>query len=133
VASGSITLTESATDVFVGLPYTARFKSAKIMVATSQGSATLTQPKQPTHVGLVLSDTHPQGLRYGQDFAHLDELPVREGYADVDLDIVRSSYEEQTIPVNGSWSVDARLCLEAASPRSCTVLACVVDVSGNVK
>ena len=34
---------------------------------------------------------------------------------------------------DGTWEVDARLCLEAASPRPCTVLAVVVEHNTNFK
>lgn len=129
VASGQITLSESATGITVGMPYTAQFKSSKFTF----GQVSLTHPKQVDHVGLVLANTHAQGLRYGQDFDHLDDLPLREGYADVDPDSIWEDYEEGAIEVNGSWVPDARLCLEAASPRPATVVACVVGVSGHAK
>ena len=133
VASGQITLTESATGISVGLPYTARFKSSKFAFSGRYESVSLTHPKNVDHVGLVLANTHAQGLRYGQDFDHLDDLPLREGYALVDPDSVWEDYEEGAIEVNGSWVPDARLCLEAASPRPATVVACLVGVSGHAK
>jgi hypothetical protein len=133
VSSGQIGLSESATAVTVGLPYTAQFKSARLILESSAGSAGLTQRKAIDHVGLILAYTHAQGLRYGQDFDYLDDLPLREAYADVDQDSVWTDYDEDSVEVNGSWTTDARLCLEAESPRPCTVVACVVSESGHVK
>jgi len=133
VASGAITLTESATGITVGLPYTAQFKSSKFAFSGRYENVTLTHPKHVDHVGLVLANTHAQGIRYGQDFNHLDDLPLREGYALVDPDSVWEDYEEGAIEVNGTWEPDARLCLEAASPRPATVVACMVGVSGHAK
>lgn len=130
VTSGTIALPATYTSIVVGLPYTARFKSARI--AYSDG-APFAAAKQITHVGLLLQDTHAQGLRYGQSFDYLDDMPLREGYAPVDPDVIHTSYEGQPVEVNGTWEADARLCLEAAAPRPCTITAVIVDVTGYAK
>lgn len=130
VSGGSVTLASTVTTLAVGLPYTASFKSARIIVSDT---APFMAAKQITHLGLILLDTHAQGLRYGQSFDYLDDLPLREGYADIDTDGIHTVYEEQTVEVNGTWTPDARLCLEAASPRPCTVVACLVDITGHGK
>lgn len=132
VASGSITVSEAVTQAYIGLPYTATFKSAKFALWSQTGNP-LTQRQRLDHVGLVLADTHAQGLRYGQDASYLDELPLREQGTDVDGDAVWATYSEDSVELNGSWSTDARLILEAASPRPCTVLACVVAGAGHDK
>lgn len=130
VASGSVSLPESATNIAVGLTYRARFKSARLVLSSDM-------PFMPAQIiaglALILTDTHAQGLRYGQDFDYLDDMPLKEGYALVDPDAIHSDYEEQSFPVNGSWTPDARLCLEAASPRPCTVVAGVLDMAGHAK
>lgn len=133
VISGAIELDEPASEVIAGLPYTAQFKSAKLAHSLRDGRVSLTQRQRLDHVGLVLADTHPLGLRYGQDFATLDDLPRMESYAPIDVDTVRESYEEDSIEINGTWTTDARICLEAASPRPCTVLACIVHGALNMK
>lgn len=133
VSSGQITLSESATNITVGLPYTAQFKSSKLMLESRNEVVGLTQPKQAHAIGLVLANAHAQGLRFGQSFDYLDDLPLVESWDDVDPDAVHTVYEEQTIPLNGTWTSDSRLCLEAASPRACTVMACLVPTSGHAK
>lgn len=137
-ASGEITVTNggvaySATTGMVGLAYTAQFKSSKFTLSNRYESVSLTNPKHITHVGLILANTHAQGLQYGQDFTHLDDLPLKEGYADVDQDSIWEDYEDDAIELNGTWDRDARLCLQAAAPRPCTVVACLVDVAGHAK
>ena len=130
VTAGSITLSEPVTLAYVGLVYTAKFKSAKLVVGSS---ASLTQRKRIDHVGLILADTHARGLKYGVDFDNLDDLPGTEGYAAVDPNAVWTEYDEDSIELNGTWDTDTRLCLQAQSPRPCTVLAAVISVAGHDK
>lgn len=132
VASGSITLTEAVTLAYIGLEYTAQWKSAKLAVA-SQAQAPLTQRKRIDHLGLILADTHAQGLRYGQDFSNLDDLPLYDKGALVGADTIHSELDSDSVELNGTWDTDARLCLEASSPRPCTVLACVIGMAGHDK
>lgn len=132
VASGQITISEAATTAYVGLAYTAQFKSAKLALGIATGQP-LTQRQRLDHVGLVLANTHCQGLRYGQDFDHLYDLPLIEQGTLVGDDVIHSTYSEDSIPLNGKWDTDTRLCLEAASPRAATVLAAVIVGAGHVK
>ena len=132
VASGQITISEAATTAYVGLAYTARFKSAKLALGVATGQP-LTQRQRLDHVGLVLQDTHCQGLRFGQDFDHLYDLPLIERGTLVGDDVIHTTYSEDSIPLTGKWDTDTRLCLEAASPRAATVLAAVIVGAGHVK
>lgn len=133
VSSGQITLPEAKTNVTVGLPYTARFRSTKLAYTLQDGRVSLCQRQRLDHVGLVLADTHIRGLRVGQDFDHLEDLPVLEHGSAASADTIYASYSEDSVPVNGRWDTDARLCLEAASPRPCTILAAVVELETNFK
>ena len=132
VASGQITISEAATTAYVGLAYTARFKSAKLALGSATGNP-MTQRQRLDHVGLVLANTHAQGVRFGQDFDNLDSLPLIEQGTDIDQDAIHGSYSEDSIELDGVWSTDTRLCLEAASPRPCTVLAAVITGAGHDK
>lgn len=127
VTGGAIVLSTACSQVCVGLPYTARYKSTKLAYAAQLGTA-LTQRKRVTGLGLVMIDTHAQGLKYGGDFASLDDLPQMQAYAAVDQESVWSEYDYPMFPFPGSWSADSRLCLQAAAPRPCTVLAAIVGV-----
>lgn len=132
VSSGAITLPEAVTTAYIGLIYTAPYKSAKLAQA-SQAQAPLTQRKRIDHLGLILADTHARGLRYGQDFDHLDDLPLVHEGAVLDGDTIHADYDTDAMELNGEWDTDARLCLEASSPRPCTVLACVIGMAGHDK
>jgi len=130
VASGAITASEAITGPYcAGLVYTARYKSAKRALSDT-GQMLLTERKKIDRLALVLANTHAQGIRYGQDFDTLDDLPWIEAGTTVDLDSIWTSYDYDAFSFNGTWDTDPRLCLEAASPRPCTVLAAVMKESG---
>jgi hypothetical protein len=131
VTAGSITLSEAVTLAYIGLPYTADFRSAKLSTASE---VPLSQRQQLHHLGLLLANAHAQGLRYGQDFDNLDGMPlIDDEGGEVDADKIWTSYNADSTEVDGRWHNDARLCLRAASPRPCTVLAAVLSVTGHVK
>lgn len=130
VASGTIDIPEAYDNVIVGLTYTAQFKSAKLAYAAQRGTA-VNQKKKINRVGLVLADTHAQGVQYGQSFTTLDDMPLVEDGADVDQDTVHSTYDEDMITMPGEWDTDSRLCLQASAPRPAMVMGVVVDVTTN--
>lgn len=110
-----------------GLPYEAFYKSAKLAGQTSLGLS-LTQRSRINTIGLVLSDTHAQGLRYGPSFDVMDDLPLVENGGIVDMGAIWNHYDEDMIEFPGEWSTDSRVCLRAAAPRPCTVSAAVLNV-----
>lgn len=131
VSSGQITdLPAQVTDACVGLVYTGKFKSAKLAYGALRGSA-VTQKKKIDRMGLVLIDTHYQGLEYGQSFDTMDNLPLVEEGATTATHTVWEEYDAPMTTLPGEWDTDSRLCLRATAPRPCTVAAAVVQVSTN--
>lgn len=118
VSSGAITLDTAASDVIVGLAYTAKFQSTKLPRHLST--------KIVKQIGLILGATHRKGLQYGPDFTYLDDLPDIEEETTVTSDY--ASYDEPLIPFNGTWDTDTRVCLQAASPRHATVMGVLVEM-----
>lgn len=110
-----------------GLPYTARYKSAKLAGETSLGLSLL-QKTRINSIGLVLDKTHYQGLRYGPSFDYMDSLPLRTQGKVTDADTIWDQYDESMFTFPGNYDTDARICLEAAAPRPATVLALVMNV-----
>lgn len=125
--SGHATLPAAVSNYVVGLPYAATYKSTKLAYAAGGGTA-LTKRKRVDHIGLILSNTHYQGLQFGPDFDNLDDLPLVEEGADTPAATVWESYDEDRIEFPGEHDTDSRICLRAAAPRHCTVLAAVVDM-----
>lgn len=134
VANAQISLPESVTDTCVGIAYTAQWKSMRQAFVAAQGAA-LNQMGRIDSVGLILRNTHAQGLQYGPDFnpdhlldVPLDDLPkVSDDVPDTDY--IFDEYEMDMAPFDGTWDLNSRLCLQAASPRPCSVLACTVSLS----
>lgn len=119
---------EAVTSAVVGLSYEALYKSGKQAIATALG-VPLNQSKLIDSIGLILADTHKDGLYYGPDFDHLDALPLEEAGEMVDDDTVHEAYDQGMIAFPGEWTTDARFCLKATAPRPCTVLSCVVSMT----
>lgn len=134
VVGGQIdTLSEAVTTAVVGLPYTAQWKSTKLAYANAGEPASLTFAKRITQLGFVLSDAYYQSLRFGPSFDVMDDMPLSENSEDIPNAIIQGSYDEELIEFPGEWSSDARLCIEAESPRPVTILAAVLAYEVNEK
>lgn len=127
--SGNITLDAGVTvsHAIVGLSYRGRFQSSKLAYAAQMGTALL-QPKIVNQVGVVAADMHRYGIRVGQDFDHLQNLPGMENGKPVDPDFVWSEYDNPTFPVSGKWNTDARLCMDSHAPRPATICAAIIEM-----
>lgn len=124
VTSGQIDLPGTFSQICAGLSYTAEFKSAKFALQI-QGGSSLTQSKKLDRLGLILANTHYQGLEFGQDFTTMDNLPpVDDGQ--ITEEKVWESYDRESVVVPGTRDTDARLCLRSTAPRPCTILAAVI-------
>lgn len=126
VASGAITLATAATNVCVGLPYKAQWKNGKLSLGASLGTP-LTRRKRVHGLGMVLQNTHEQGLLFGRDFTHMDPLPLVRGGAVIAGTAVQSDIDDSPYIFPGHWHTDSRVCLEARAPRPATILALVAD------
>jgi len=133
VSSGQITgLSEAVTGAIVGQTYTAQWKSTKLAYAIPSGT-TLLRKKRITHLGVILLNTHYQGLKYGPDFDTLDNMPLVKDGANQADDTVHSTYDEEPFEFQGTWDSDARLCLQATAPRPVNILAAVLEVESHGK
>ena len=128
VSGGSITLTTAASNVVVGLPYTATWESAKLGAQDGSIQTVLTQQKRLSHIGFVMAWVHAKGLRFGPDFDTLNDLPEIEQGTQVDSTAVRETYDEQEMEFPVTWLTDLRLCLQAQAPRPVTMLGIAVDL-----
>ena len=106
----------------MGLAYTAQYKSVKLAGTADE----LIERKRVTDIGVVLINTHYQGLKYGPDFSTLDDMPLQEDGADTAADTIWTEYNQLPMEFNGDYDVDSRLCLQSAAPRPCTVMAVIV-------
>lgn len=129
VSSSQITgLPEPVTGAIVGLSYEARFKSVKQALATEAG-VPLNEEKKIDSIGLVMADTHKDGLYYGPDFDTMDPLPAVEDGSAVADDYVWEAYDQPMITFPGAWDTNSVICLKATAPRPCTVLSVAVSIT----
>jgi hypothetical protein len=126
---GTITLAAAATNVVVGLRYTAPWKSAKLVELMEHLGGSLLDTQRIKSLGLILADVHAKGLKYGFDLteANMQDLPEIEKGTTVAANAVRADYANEPLTPPGGWSTDARLCLLAKAPRPCTVLAAIAE------
>ncbi len=130
VSGGSITLENGLTveNAVIGLYYRARFRSGKLVQAVNDMGIGLNQEKIIDSLGLIMANAHAQGIKYGQDFDHLSNMPGMENGTPVPEGTVWEDYDKEMFSLDGTWDTDARLCLEMAAPRPCTVMAAVMGV-----
>ena len=130
VTGGAITLATAATNVCVGLPYKSQWKNGKLSLAAALGTP-LTKRKRVNGLGMILANTHEQGLLFGRDFTHMDPLPLVRGGKVIAGTAVQSDIDDDTYIFPGTWNTDSRICLEARAPRPATILALVADCEIN--
>ena len=123
VSGGQIVLATAASNVIVGLPYTAQWRSTKILA--NEVSRALGTKKMVNHLALVLGWASPKALRFGPSFDVLDDMPDLEEEAAVTGTTDHYAQDPSVFP--GQWSTDARICLQAQAPRSVTALGFLVD------
>lgn len=125
--TGTVTASEASTSFYTGLPYSfAQFRSAKLAYASEEGTA-LTQKKKIDRLGIVLADTHAEGIQYGPSSTALYYIPLRET-GNATTDTVYTAYDEQSVVFDGKWDTDSRLELWGQSPRPATVLSAIITI-----
>lgn len=132
VSAGAITMASPASNVVAGLGYSAPYKSSKLAYSAGMGTA-LTQRKRVTRLGLILSNTHAQGLMLGPDFDVMDDMPREESGEYVADGKIWDQYDKDAVEFPGDWDTDSRMCLLAKAPRPVTVLAAIIGIETNDK
>ncbi|MGH8679221.1 MAG: hypothetical protein ACREUQ_12845, partial [Burkholderiales bacterium] len=130
-AGGTLTLAAAASDVVVGLPYSAPWKSAKLVELMAEPAGSFADEQLIRSLALVLADVHAQGLKFGPSLteSQMNALPlVGEDGAPVDSDTIRLAYTMDKVTFPGGYGKDARLCLLAKAPRPCTVLCAIGEL-----
>jgi hypothetical protein len=121
--AGQITLdTAFATVMTAGLAYTAQWRNAKLATGDRLGNP-INVLKNISELGFVMANTHAQGLKFGQDFAHLDPMPPTEDGGPIDPNFIWESYDRIRHPLDGTWDTDPRICLQAQAPLPVTMMA----------
>jgi hypothetical protein len=80
-------------------------------------------------MGLMMLNTHYQGLQYGSSIHDMQPLPLVENGQNTAADTVWSEYDEPMIGLAGSWDTDSRMHLLATAPRPAMVAGVVIGVN----
>jgi hypothetical protein len=129
VSGGAVALpaNQKSSAIVAYFGFMAPFMSAKLAYG-AKGGSTLTKKKKIDHLGMVLFDAHPQGLRVGQRFDVLDPLPLIEDGGAVDPATVWSEYDATMMELPGEWDTDSRLCLLGQAPFPVKVGGLVISL-----
>lgn len=131
---GTITLPAAATNIVVGLPYRARYKSARLAYGAEGGTAML-QKKIVVSVGAILTDFVRAGIKFGHSFDDpyrgLYPMPQMVNSQTAEAITLSEIHDEEQFPFSGEWGLDSRVCMEINSPYTATVLGIVLDVQTN--
>lgn len=132
VSSGSITLSESATNIVVGLGYEARYKTVKLPYASQIGTG-LTQKKIISAIGFNLANTHIQPFKYGRDFTDMYDLPIIYKWTEQAEDAILTTYDDEMFSFNGTFDSDSRVCIKAYPNRPHTITALILGIETHEK
>jgi hypothetical protein len=132
--SGNITVGSAVTNWVAGLPYTARYKSAKLAYGAAGGTAML-QMKKVNEVGLIMTDFVRAGVRYGSRFDDatrpLFPLPINQDFTTAPAIVLSDVNDEEPFVFPGEWTTDSRVCVECSSPNTMTLISMVISVTTN--
>lgn len=124
--SGNITVPSAASRWAIGLPYRARYKSARLAYGAAGGSALL-QKKTVHNIGPIMANFTRYGVKFGADFDTMYPPPAQvNGVAAAEIQT--TIRDEVAFPLSGYWDTDSRVCFEVNSPFTATILGLVMDV-----
>lgn len=134
VTSGQITLDDPVEQAVVGLPYSAYYKSSKLVYASA---SPLNQTKRVNGIGIVAHNIHSQGLYFGGSFDSddyiMDTLPEFYNGRKISVPEVFEDYDQIEVNFDGEWGTDPRLYLKGKAPRPVTLLSANLAVTTNDK
>lgn len=134
VTGGQITLPRvPVTGGFVGLPYTARYMSGRLAYGVGQSSPVLDK-MSIAGLGLLLADYCRSGVRFGTKFDDPDHpllsMPELNEKGQLAPEVVLGvGKDEYPIPMDGAIGFDERVCIEARSPKTVSVLALLLGIN----
>lgn len=129
-SSGEITLDFAVSDVVVGLPYQAKYKSVKLAYGSAAGTA-LTQKKRVDHLGIVGLNTAPDGLRIGRDYENMTKLSAIHKGKQLDDYFIVEEWDYDATAFPGKFDTDSRICITAQSPYPATIAGLVISMQTN--
>lgn len=132
--SGVIQLGATYTNVWVGLPYTGRYRSAKLAYGAQKGTAVM-QKKKVEGLGILLENTHRNALKVGSSFSKLFNFVLKSnsGQPLADAEAVKEIHDDVAQPFDGTWDTDSRVHLTIQPGYPATLQGLLIPVDTNEK
>lgn len=128
--SGNITVPTAVTEAVAGLPYRARYKSARLAYGATGGSALL-QKKVVSQIGPIMTNFTRYGVKFGSDFTTMYPPPLRVN-GESPSAIQTSIVDEVSFTLSRQvWDTDSRICCEINSPYTATIMGICFDITTN--
>jgi hypothetical protein len=125
--TGVVELGDSYTNVFIGAPYSARYKSGRLAYA-GQGGTSMEQPKRVSGLGVLLQDTHRNAVRFGSDFSNLRSMPIVSKGLIQPANQIYADYDDVMFTFPGLWDTDSRVVIQVDAPYPATFTGLVYGV-----
>lgn len=130
VTSAQVVLETAASNVVIGLPYNARWRSTKLAYGAAGGTA-LFQRKKVSKLGLYLLNTVLDGLRVGKDFDTLRRFTTTTKGRPILPGELFANFDADLMSISSDWDTDSRICIEHRAPYPFTASALVLDTRTN--
>lgn len=116
--------------VVIGLPYAGRWQSTKLAYGAGGGTA-LFMRKKIAQVGIYLTKTILDGVRFGRSFNDLRQITTTKNGKPLVKGELQGAFDADVMPTSSDWDTDSRVCIEAKAPYPFTASAMVLDVTTN--
>lgn len=127
---GTITLPSAKSNIVVGLPYRARWKSARLAYGAVNGTALL-QKKVIDSLGMIMTDFVRAGIKMAGNFDRMYPLPEKADGTMQPAIVLSTIRDEESVVFPGEWNTDSRACIEVNSPYTATFLGLVMAITTN--
>lgn len=126
--SGNIVVPSAVSRWAIGLPYRARYKSARLAYGATGGSALL-QKKHVSQIGPIMTNFTRYGVKFGSDFTTMYPPPLRVN-GESPSAIQTSIVDEVSFTLSRQvWDTDSRICCEINSPYTATIMGICFDIT----
>lgn len=126
--SGNIVVPSAVTNWAIGLPYRARYKSARLAYGATGGSALL-QKKVVSQIGPIMTNFTRYGVKFGSDFTTMYPPPLRVN-GESPSEIQTSIVDEVSFTLSRQvWDTDSRITIEVNSPYTATIMGICFDIT----
>lgn len=123
VANGTVTLTHSASSIFVGLPYQAQLQTLYI----DTGAEPTMQGKRINIPAVAVRVTDTRGLKLGPDFSELKQIKERKNQ--IPGQPIQLVTGDERVLIPSAYKTPGQICAQQDDPLPCTILGLIPEVN----